>query len=81
MMERIHAAEKVLECPLLARTRRSAPIRLTVSLTPAPDFLAAMSGIELFPSGVPSGPDVADTLCIRGELTRSGPVREAGREN
>ena len=37
----------------------------------ASDILIAMSGFDLIPSGIPPGPDVADTLGLRGLLTQA----------
>ena len=59
------------ECRLLAKTCRQSHFRRTSGMPPALDILAAMSGFELNPSGMPSGPDVADALGVRGKVTRS----------
>ncbi len=47
-------------------------VRGTPGPPPASDLPAPMSGIEPIPSGVPSGPDVADSPGHRGKMIQLG---------
>ncbi len=71
MRQRIHAAEKVLECPLLAKTYRQSRRRGTSAMASGSDIQAAMSDFELISSALPPGSDVTDSPGIRGVMTRS----------
>ncbi len=59
----------------MAKTYRIGHFHGTVSLPPKADLRTRMSGIVSFASGLPSGPDVADSPCVRGVLTRFGSSR------
>ena len=54
-------------------------VRLALTFDLLADLLAAMSGVELFPSGVPSGPDVADFPPVYGEKCPVPAMDGAGR--
>ncbi len=60
-----------LQWLLVAKTYRSDHARRMSALPSTSDSLVGMSGFELIPSGVPSGPDVADNPGVRGVLTLS----------
>ena len=67
----------MLQCksPVMARTYRQSHVRDTSGMAPTPDLLAAMFEFRLIPSGIASGPDVVDTLRVRGVLTLPGHSR------
>jgi len=72
MMERIHAAEKVLECPSLAISGSSNHLRATSAYPPAGDIRWPMSVIVLISSGSPPEADVAAVGRDSPELTQPG---------
>jgi hypothetical protein len=55
---------------LLARTRRKSHLLTMSEVPPAPDLRARMSGILLFSSGLPPGPEVPGAPGKRGVLTQ-----------
>jgi len=59
MTERIHAAEKVLECPVMANNGLSSHVASTSAPPPRADIHWPMSGFVLFSSAYPPTPDVA----------------------
>ena len=62
-------ADVGLECPGLAKTRRQSRLLTMSEVTPTPDLPARMSGIVLFSSGSPPGPDVVDNPRVRRLMT------------
>ncbi len=69
--EGIQACSRQSQMSELARFGPDDHVRFTSGMPPALDLLAAMSGFERSPSGVPSGPDVADSPGVRGKMTLS----------
>ncbi len=47
-------------------------------VAPTPDLRARMSGIVLFSSGLPPGPEVPSVICGRGVMTQSGHLQAGG---
>ena len=66
--------DHVLKLPTLARTYRQSHLVAMSGMAPTPDFRVRMSGILSLSSGLPSGPDVADSPCVRGKMTQRRPT-------
>ncbi len=72
MMERIHAVEKALECPLVAISGSSNHLRATSAYPPTGDIRWPMSVIVLISSALPPAPDVGGTPGECLKLTQLG---------
>lgn len=62
----------MLERRLVVIFRRIGHARSMSAYSSTSDLLAAMSESLVFPSSVPSGPDVTDSPSLRGLLTHCG---------
>ena len=71
MHQRIHAADMMLECPLVAISGRSNHLRATSALPPTGDIRWLMSAFVPITTALPPKADVTAVGCESPKMTRS----------